>query len=389
MTDHIGQRLAARRRARRMTQADLARESHVSLAMVKGIERGVRSPSPVLLEALASALGTDASRLDPAFTGTHRRVHSALPQISAAIAGYDVPLDPPTRNTAELSMAVNAATRWRLSAQYGHIAMAAPTLLKDALAHFHTAPGSSRPEAARQLVAVARAADAVAYKYRAHDLSARLVDLMRWAATHTGDPDVATTVSYVHAETFLASRTHRAGQIVLERALDSASVGTTTRSAAARGALHMRTAVLVARAGNAAAATAHLDQAGLLAENLPEGIYLGTAFGPASVRIHRVAVSVSLGRDHIGRVLDLAKQWQPGSDVPAERRSGFHIEVGRAQLWAGQPDAAFDSLMTARRLAPQHVREHPWAREDIETIRRVKRADANALSSFAEWIGAV
>ncbi|MFK0252539.1 helix-turn-helix domain-containing protein [Streptomyces sp. NPDC090445] len=80
-----------------MTQADLARASHVSLVMVKSIERGVRTPSPVLLEALASALGVDASRLDPAFAGTHHRVHAALPAISAAIAAYDLPLAPPSR----------------------------------------------------------------------------------------------------------------------------------------------------------------------------------------------------------------------------------------------------------------------------------------------------
>ncbi|WP_406085038.1 hypothetical protein [Streptomyces virginiae] len=39
--------------------------------------------------------------------------------------------------------------------------------------------------------------------------------------------------------------------------------------------------------------------------------------------------------------------------------------------------------------ASQHVREHPWVREDIGKIRRLKRADANSLTSYAEWIGAI
>ncbi|MBT2470207.1 helix-turn-helix transcriptional regulator [Streptomyces sp. ISL-66] len=389
MADHIGQRIAARRHVQRMTQADLARGSHVSLAMVKSVERGARTPSAVLLEALASALGVDPSRLDRSYTGTSRRVHAALPSISAVIAGYDVPLDPPTRPRAEVASAVEEATEWRLAAQYGRIATAAPALLTDALAHLHAASGAHRAAAARLVVAAARAADAVAYKVGAHDLSARLIDVMRWAAVQTEDPDIAAVTSYVHAETFFAARAHRAGQVTLERALDAGPGPGTTRAAALRGALHMRTAVVAARAGAPDAAHAHLREAGKFADHLKEGVYLGTAFGPSSVRIHRVAVAVSLGGDHIGRALEMAGGWEPGEEIPAERRSGFYVEIGRAQLWAGRPDAAFESLKVARRLAPQHVREHPWAREDIETIRRIKRSDTASLSSFAEWIGAV
>ncbi|MFK0238172.1 helix-turn-helix domain-containing protein [Streptomyces vinaceus] len=389
MADRIGQSMAALRRARRMTQQDLARESHVSLAMVKSVERGVRMPSPPLLEALASALSVDPSRLDPVYTGTHRRVHTVLPLISAAIAGYDIPLDPPARPLSEIQDITGQAMAWRLAAQYGHIASAAPGLLADALGHLHAAAGREHAETARLVVDAARAADAVAYKFGAHDLSARLVDMMRWAADRTGDSDVIATAAYVRAETFLAAEAHRAGQAALERTLDSITGRGSQQATAVRGALFMRTAVLAARAANADAAYTHLREAGRLADGLREDVYLGTAFGPSSVRIHEVAVAVSLGREHIAHALDVARDWKPGQEIPAERRSGFYVELGRAQLWAGRPDDAFESLRVARRLAPQHVREHPWARADIATIRRIKRADAESLSAFAEWIGAI
>ncbi|GAA3382828.1 helix-turn-helix transcriptional regulator [Streptomyces racemochromogenes] len=383
MAEHIGQRIASRRRARRMTQADLAREAHVSLSMVKACERGVRMPSASTLEAIAAALAVDASRLDPAYTGTSRRVHAALPAISAAIAGYECAFDPPQGTLDQIRSEVAAAVEWRLAAQYGLIAAQAPRLLGEALAHLH------RGEAARLVVAAARAADAVAYKYGAHDLSARLIDVMRWAAVQADDPVVSATVAYVQAETFLAAHAHRAGQIVLERALDATPVPLDDLSTAVLGALHMRTVVVAARADDPDAADGHLREARMLAERLPEGVYLGTAFGPSSVRIHEVALAVSLGRGHIGRALDVARGWSPGDEIPAERRSGFWIEVARAQLWSGDPDDAFESLKTARRHAPQHVRQHPWAREDIATIRRLKRADAKSLTAYAEWIGAV
>ncbi|MGE7391135.1 helix-turn-helix domain-containing protein [Streptomyces sp. NPDC004126] len=382
MADHIGQRIASRRRARRMTQADLAREAHVSLSMVKACERGVRVPGASTLEALAAALGVDASRLDPAYAGTSRRVHAALPAISAAIAGYEYALGPPQGTLSQIRSEVDEAVGWRLAAQYALIADRAPRLLGEALAHLHR--GIHSGEAARLVVAAARAADAVAYKYGAHDLSARLIDVMRWAALRVDDPDVSATVAYVRAETFLAAQAHRAGQIMLEHALDAAPLST-----AALGALHMRTAVVAARAGDPDAAYDHLQEARTLADRFPEGIHLGTAFGPSSVRIHEAALAVSLGRDHIGRALDVARDWSPGDEIPAERRSGFWIEVARAQLWSGDPDHAFKSLRTARRHAPQHVRQHLWACEDIGTIRRLKRTDAESLTSYAEWIGAV
>ncbi|MFJ6793195.1 helix-turn-helix domain-containing protein [Streptomyces sp. NPDC091268] len=389
MADHIGHRIAARRQFRRMTQRELAAAAHLSLGMIRQIEQGTRAPSPTAQETIAAALGVDPARLDPGYAGTAHRVHAALPSISAAIAGYDVRLDPPTRRREELRRQVTAAVVQRLAAQYGLIAGAAPGLLRDTLALLHYSAGEQREDAARLLAAAARCADAAAYKYGAHDLSARLIDVMRWAAVQADDPVLWTSVAYTSAETYLAAHAYRVGQAALEKALDASPAPATVPSAAARGALSMRTAVVAARAGAADAAYAHLTRAGALADGLPEGVYLGTAFGPSSVRIHEVAVAVSLGQDHIGRALGVAREWKPGTEVPAERQSGFYVEVGRAQLWAGQPDAAFESLKVARRLAPQHVREHPWARQDIEKIRRIKRADAESLSSFAEWIGAV
>ena len=98
---------------------------------------------------------------------------------------------------------------------------------------------------------------------------------------------------------------------------------------------------------------------------------------------------MSLGQDHLQRALDIADEWTPPNSLLQERQSGFGIELARAQVWAGRPDDAFESLKVARFIAPQHTREHPWARESAATIRRLKRTDAESLTSFAEWIGAV
>ncbi|MFE3130024.1 transcriptional regulator, partial [Streptomyces hydrogenans] len=175
----------------------------------------------------------------------------------------------------------------------------------------------------------------------------------------------------------------------LQAAIDAAPPPDGTAAAAARGALHMRAAVIAGRAADADSAREHLTEARELSRSVPEGTYLGTAFGPDSVRAHEVSLAVSLGRDHVHRALDIAREWKPDDRLAAERRSGFYIELARAQLWAGAPDAAFESLAAARQIAPLHTREHPWAKEDALTLRRLKRSEADEVTRFAQWIGAV
>ncbi|OII63279.1 transcriptional regulator [Streptomyces sp. CC53] len=385
----VGRRIAVARRARRLSQPELAAAANVSLSMLRKIEQGSRAPGDATLDAIATALGLDPSQLLTDQTRTDGRVRAALPALSAAIAAYDIPMEAPRRELAELEQAASEAEAWRLNAQYVNLAQAAPTLVADAAAALHAATAGQRTRAARVLVSASRSGDAVAYKFGARDLSARLIDVMRWAAPQTDDPVVSAATAYVRTETFFSARAHEAGLRALEHAIDQAPRPTTEQATAARGALCMRAAVIAGRAGDADAATEHLHEAEQLATRVREGVFGGTAFGPDSVRIHRASVAVSLGGDHAADALNLAREWQPPADLPAERLSGFYIELARAQLWCGQMGPAFESLKVARRFAPQHTREHPWARETAATLRRLRRADTESLASFAEWIGAV
>ncbi|RZU37758.1 helix-turn-helix protein [Streptomyces sp. BK022] len=384
----VGERIAYQRRVARMTQQQLADAAGASLGTVRKLERGERNPGAGMLEALADAMGVDVAvlRFDPKPTRTS--VRAALPALSAAIATYDLPEDGPARPLSALRVAVSEAARWRVAAQYTRIARCLPDLLAELARAYHRASGADRTDLARLLVRAYRSADAMAYKFGAHDLSARLIDLMRWATVEAEDPLMTATLAYVRTETYFAARAHASGLRALENAIDTAPPPGSTRQAAVRGALHMRAAVIAGRAADASAAQLHLAEARSLAGRLPEGIYCGTAFGPDSVRAHEVSVAVSLGGDHLTRALDVAREWRPPPGLPAERRSGFHIELGRAQLWSGLADHAFASLRTARDIAPQHTREHPWVRQDAAVLRRLKRADAESLTSFAEWCAA-
>ncbi|MEU7305359.1 helix-turn-helix transcriptional regulator [Streptomyces sp. NPDC007206] len=386
----VGRRIAYYRSVVRpkMTQQELANAACVALGTIRKIERGERGVTDDTLQAIADALGVDPSRLRHDRGPAHSQAREGLPALSAAIAAYDCPEDGPARPVAELRSAVDTAERWRFAAQYTRIVRDLPSLLTELARAFQGAAGAERMELARLLVSAYRSADAAAYKLGAHDLSARLVELMRWGTAEAGDPLLSASVAYVRTETFFAARAHAAGLRALQRAIDAAPAPSTAAERAARGSLHMRAAVIAGRAKDADAATAHIGEAAQLADSVQEDIYYGTAFGPDSVRIHRVSVAVSLGGDHVGDALDFTNEWKPPASLPAERRSGFYIELARAQLWAGMPDGAFESLKVARKIAPQHTRDHPWVREDASTLRRLRRADSETLTAFAEWCSA-
>jgi hypothetical protein len=70
-----------------------------------------------------------------------------------------------------------------------------------------------------------------------------------------------------------------------------------------------------------------------------------------------------------------------------ERSSHHYIDVARAQLVAGQPQLALDSLVKADHLAPQHTRNHPMARETVAGLIRVHNRLPESLRSMARRMG--
>jgi transcriptional regulator with XRE-family HTH domain len=384
----IGDRIAAVRIARRLTQEQLAACAHVSLSTLRKAEQGTRRVTDRTLEAIAEALRTSPDTLAGKRAQTDSRVHGAIPAIRIAIDGYDLPDDGPVRPVHQLQAAVNTATQQRLASQYARLAETAPPLLTELTRALQGEGAIEHREVARLLAVAYRAVDAVAYKYGYYDLSARLVELMRWAARQAEDPVLDLVAAYVRTEVFFASHNLAAGLKAIEHALDHIPGVVSIAEQAAIGALHMRAAVTAARlTEDSNTVTEHLQAARRLAEKVPEGIYSGTAFGPASLRVHEVSVAVELG--DAAQAVETAGAWKPPESTPAERRSHFHIDMARAQLWLGLREEAFASLREARRIAPQHVREHPYVRDAILTLLRLHSTPPYTLVSFAEWARSV
>jgi transcriptional regulator with XRE-family HTH domain len=366
-----------------MTQQALAAAANVSLSTIRKIEQGSRQPGDGVLSAISGALGVSEDYLVGTGQRTATRAHLAIPALRRLADTYDLPDDGPIRPLQELRVQVADLVRLRLSSQYTRLAQIAPPLIAELTRAIHACKGQERIQAAALLAAGYRTADAVAYKYGYHDLSGRLVELMRWASAQAEDPELDAATAYVRTEVFFASSNLKPGLRALHTAIDTAPPPVTRTARAAKGALHMRAAVLAGRLTDGPAASHHLHEAYRLANDVPEGIYNGTAFGKASLRIHEVAMAAELG-DGAGAVA-AAGDWTPPSALPAERRSHFYIDLARAQLWIGEREDAFASLQQARVVAPQHVREHPHVRDTLATLLRLSRSPSEALVMYAEW----
>jgi transcriptional regulator with XRE-family HTH domain len=318
-----------------------------------------------------------------AFSGDDA-VHAAIPRLRRALDCMDSPDDGPTRSLTELAADVAAMIEHRLQARYVEMAWRLPALISE-LARAHADAGHGSRNSAGLLTLALRAADGMAYKFGYLDLSARIIDLMRASAVAAEDPLLIAAVAYVRTETFFATGDLTSASRMLVTAADDLPTGFdgSAPSAAAYGALHMRGAVVAGRAGKPDTAWDHLGEAQRAARQVPEGVYLGTAFGPASVRIHELAVAVELGDSPAA--VERAAAWHPPATLPAERRSHYYIDLARAQLRLGHHQDACLGLEAARQVAPQHVREHPQVRQTLSALLRTHGSPDDRLMELAAW----
>jgi transcriptional regulator with XRE-family HTH domain len=390
--------LARRRELRGLSQRNAAQAAGVNFTTYQKWESGLSSPYPNNRRRLAQVLDVTLHELDALLGGEttaargHERGHgveaqvvrASIPGLRRALDRLDLPDDGPTRPVAALRKDVAVASDDRLQAHYADLAEKLPDLVHEVARACLTNDADERRRGAGLMTLLLRAADGVAFKFGYLDLSARLIDLMRAKAEQAEDRLLLAAVAYVRTETFFASRDLDAAARALELAIDGARNLPTTGGDAALGALHMRAAVVAGRSGKHDQATEHLAHARYRAAVVAEGVYQGTAFGAASLRIHELAVAAEL---HDVAGIRRAATWAPPGFLPAERRSHYYIDLARAQLHLGRHGDSSRSLRAARGAAPEHTRGHPQVRTTLTALLDEARNPGVDLLELAEWIG--
>ncbi|BCJ55314.1 transcriptional regulator [Actinoplanes sp. NBRC 14428] len=403
MMDHdddfgIGRRISEARKIRRMSQYELAARIPFSLSMLRKVEQGKRDATPAFTAAVAKCLATDVTTL----TGqpydqrgrSRDRIHTAMPGLRQALTYWDLSpqLDRPIGSWAALRAQTVMAAELRRTAQHLKLVQTLPDLLLEVTAAAHESPEAKKARYFELLAILLFAAHSVTYKTGYLDLSSVVEDRITWVASRSSDPLMGALAAWARTTSMLQNGSYRIGLQLLDRMQAEIRPTRTDQEKTTlpvSGSLHLRSGMLAARAGDDETANAHLREAGHIAAHLGgddhDGGWHQLSFGPANVSIHEVAARIELG-DGAGAV-SLARDLRIPPSLPPIRAGHHFVDLSRAQLWEGEPEAALKSLYQARRLAPQQTRHLPTTREVLRMLVRTHRRSSEPLAKMVNWIG--
>jgi transcriptional regulator with XRE-family HTH domain len=394
----VGARVAAIRKTRGWTARELAHRARVSYSLLAKAETGAVPATPALIGAVARALGVDITRItgqpyeEP---GGAAALQGTVAPLRRALLAYDLPpeTDVRPRSTDELRADVIAVSLLGRRARYLQLSQRLPGLVEELQVAIAAAGEPDRPALYALLAEAYGGISGLAHQLGYADLRALTLDRIEWAARQSGDPLRVARTQWSRGASLLGAAAYDHGLALMERT--RAEIGgdrTNELDDPARsvyGSLHLRSAVLAARAGRRQQADAHLAEAqDVAATARPGANHYGMEFGSANVALHRVSVAVEMsdGALALTRAREVERAGHLGG-LPPVRVGHYHIEVARAWLQAGDSRRALAALRRAMRVAPQQARCHPMVREAVRAIAHAEPRPSEELRSFAAWLG--
>jgi len=386
------------RKMRGWTGRELARRASVSYSLLAKVESGAAPASPAFIGAVARALRVDVPRITgQPYEGPGSRqvaLQSAVPLLRRALLTYDVPplFDVPARPAPELAVDVRAVSLLGRQARYLQLGQRLPVLLDELHAAIAVAREPDRPGLYALLAEAYGGVSGLAHQLGYEDLRALALDRIEWAARQSGDSLRLARTQWSRGASLLGAAAYDQGLSLMERTRaelggDAGRMDEPARSV--YGSLHLRSAVLAARAGRRAESDAHLGEARSIAATVREGAnYYGMEFGPANVAMHEVSAAIELA-DGTLAVRRAAGAERAGHVrmMPPVRAGHYRIELARGWLYHGDWHRALAALRAGRRVSPQLVRIHPMVRDTVSAIAHAERRPSEELRSFTAWLG--
>lgn len=400
MEVRIGTRVATLRKARGFTQRALAERANISYSLLTKVESGHMPASPAVIGALARALRVDVPRLtgqpyENTGSGRTAQLKTQIEPIRRAIASVDYPSDDvPPRDVGALTEDVAVLSTLGQRAEYVRLAATLPAVLEDLAIALGGASDDQAPRLRSLLAEAYSGASAIANLLGYLDLRDRVIDRIEQSARICDEPLRLQRVQWQRSQSLMAIGAYGQGLALAKRArseLGDDPVRMDQRTRSVYGSLHLRSAILSARAsktegaGRARQAWDHLAQAREVADLMgADRDDYGLAFGPSNVSQHEVSVAVEL--EDGATAVRLGRTARLGPSVPAVRRGHHYIDLARGYLMEGNLRGALRCLELARRVAPQQTRHHPMVRETAFAIASAGRG-SEELTSFANWLG--
>jgi transcriptional regulator with XRE-family HTH domain len=393
--DGIGARIAEARKLRGLTQEGLAMLVPCSKSLVTQVERGVKPATPWFVAAVARALHIDVPQLlGQPYRGTTERtdrVHASIPEIRIAMTYWDVApdLEATPRALDAIRDDITKIGHYLDVVDYVQLGERLPGLIEELSAILHASTGTKRKQAAELLMYAYIAAKSMAYRLGYIDLVSVAVERATWAARETDNPELLALIAEERCQIFFATGAYDAGLKFIDRAHQEYGplIGDHDSGLAIAGAMYLRAAIMAARdTKRRPDAWSYLAQANEVGERIGSDTnHYGLIFGPTNVKIHEVATAIEL--EDADEAIRRSEGFEPSVAVPVERSSHHYIDLARAQLVVGQRERALHSLQLADKLAPQHTRNHPMARETVSGLVRAHTRVPESLRSMARRMG--
>ncbi len=398
---YFGAQLRSWRIRAGLSQADLARQVHVSGDLIGKIEKAQRRAHPSLAADLDNALAaggelTRCATALPASTRTRPRTPPPAPEVIPRAEGLTTPrtrpkslqlldhavatlytgpgesgpgLRPSTRGQTP-ACPTQAIEPWRgpwydyQASRFTTAAVGAAALIPALETQVREATSRTRRRSAYQALAMTyHVAAATATKLGGNDLAWVCADRGLSAAETSEDPAVIASLLRSVAHVLLSAGREAEAADVADRAVDrlTPALDAGPLGWSLLGSLHLVAAMASARAGDPTHARAELAEAAQLAGLLGvDANHAWTAFGPTNVAVHDLSIRVELGD------LSAATTASPLPArrlLPLERRVRHDLEVARVWSAAGRETDAVGLVVAAHQRAPEHVRHHFLARD--------------------------
>jgi transcriptional regulator with XRE-family HTH domain len=393
--DSIGPRVAEARKLRGLTQDGLALLVPCSKSLISQVERGFKPAAPWFVAAVARALHTDVPQLlGQPYRGTTERtdrLHASIPQIRIVMNYWDVAPDAEVtpRPLTAVRDDVAKVGHYLDTVNYAQLCAILPGLIEELSAIYHDSTPAGRRVPAELLMYAFIAAKSLAYRLGYIDLVSVAAERATWAAKQADNPELLAFAAEERCMVFFATGAYDAGVRFIERAFGQYQpvISGSPSGLAIAGSMHLRASIMAARnLRHRNNAWDHLSQAREIGERIGRDTnHYGLIFGPANVKIHEVATALEL--DDADEAIRRSEGFVPPPALPAERSSHHYIDLARAQLMAGRRDDAVRSLARADKLAPQHTRHHPMARETVAGLIRSHAKVPESLRSMARRMG--
>ncbi|GAB3765663.1 helix-turn-helix domain-containing protein [Microlunatus parietis] len=395
---HIGERIGAYRKRKRIPQETLAGLVGRSRSWLSQVERGIRGVDRLsTINNLAAALQVKPADLvghDWKYAPNGSPEVAAVAAIRAHLASYGHLLARPSESPPWPLPQLRAATvevhRSYQAAKYGATARVLPDLLRAADGYDGFAGQSSREIHLARCMAYA-AASKLLTKMGESELAWITADRASHAAM-AADSDVARGLAAYQ----IACALHRAEQSdeaeyvavgAAEHLLPLAASDEPDLVSLA-GSNLLLASVIAAQRADRSLATERLTRAEQLSQLLAQDANRAwTAFGPTNVQIHRASVAAELG--------DPRAVIQEATMVDADRlpkglhsrRVQVHLDLAWAQTQAHNDTEAVFHLHLVNRQAPEVTRYNTIARETLRELLRRARRTTPALNTLATSAG--